>query len=66
MKKALIKAIRTLAQLIAAGGLTALVDQAVGGLTAAQASLVLTAWGVTVTYVHNLLENTGVITNRQG
>lgn len=61
MKKAIYRAVRTLAQLIAAGGLTALVDQATGGLSAEQAALVLTGWGVFVTFIHNLLENVGAV-----
>lgn len=64
MKEASNRAVRTLAQLIASGGLTALVDQAVGGLSAEQAGLVLTGWAVFVTFVHNYLEDAGIIKSR--
>lgn len=61
MSNALKRAARTLGQLVASGGLTAIVDQLAGGLSAQQAALVLTGWTVVVSYVHNLLEDSGAV-----
>lgn len=55
------RALRTLAQLIVAGGLTALVDQLAHGLGASTAALVLAGWQVVVTLAHNALEDAGTI-----
>jgi len=57
MNRAARKAIRTLLQLIASGGLTALVAAVADGLAAATATIVLAAWTVVVTYVQNALED---------
>lgn len=55
------RAIRTLLQLIASGGLTVLVGEFVDGLTPRQAALTLAAWQVVVTYLQNVLEDKGTI-----
>lgn len=62
----IVRAIRTFAQLIAGGALTGLVSLFTGGLTAQQATLVLAVWTVVVTYVQNLLEDTGAIPSTKG
>ena len=61
MNRAVRKAIRTALQLVASGGLTALVSLIAGGLEPATAAIVLAAWTVLVTYVQNLLEDAGTI-----
>jgi len=58
---ALKRAIRTLIQLVAAGGLTAVVNTFADGLTASQATLVLAGWGFVVSWAQNALENRGTI-----
>lgn len=55
------KAIRSLIQLAAAGGLTALVDLAAHGLAPASAGAVLVVWGTVVAFLHNYLETAGAI-----
>ncbi len=55
------RAIRTLAQLIAAGGLTALVSAVADGLTPYASGIVLAGWTVIVSYVVNWLEASGTI-----
>lgn len=49
--------LRTVIQLIASGGLTAIVDAVVGGLSPAMIALVLAVWQAVVTYCHNWLED---------
>lgn len=61
MNRALRKALRTLLQVIASGGLTALVSAIAGGVAPATAAIVLAGWTVVVTYVQNALEGTGSI-----
>lgn len=55
--EALKRAVRTALQLIAAGGLTALVNAIAGGLSPETAALVLAGWQVAVTFAHNALED---------
>lgn len=55
------KALRTLLQMGAGGGLTALVDLAAHGLSPAQAGAIMVAWTTAVTFLHNYLETAGVI-----
>lgn len=55
------RAIRTLCQLVVAGGLTALVDQLAHGLAPATAGLILAGWQVIVTLAQNALEDAGTI-----
>jgi len=55
------KALRTVLQLAAAGGLTALVSALADGLAPAQAGLLVAAWGVVVTFLQNTLETAGMI-----
>jgi hypothetical protein len=61
MSDALRRAGRTLLQLIAAGGLTALIAALVDGLDTKAATLTLAGWTVFVTYVQNLLEDKGTL-----
>lgn len=61
MNDALKRAIRTLLQLIAAGGLTAVVNTFADGLTASQATLVLAGWGFFVSWAQNTLEDHGKV-----
>lgn len=61
MNRALRKALRTILQVIASGGLTALVSAIAGGIAPATAAIVLATWTVIVTYVQNALEGTGTI-----
>lgn len=51
------RTIRTLLQLIASGGLTALVAAVADGLTATQAASVLAAWNIVVTFSQNWAED---------
>lgn len=55
------KAARTLLQLAAAGGLTALVDLLAHGLAPGAAGAILVAWGTVVAFLHNFLETSGTI-----
>lgn len=55
------RAIRSLIQLIAAGGLTALVNTLAGGLSPSVATIVLMVWGVVVSWAQNALEDAGTI-----
>jgi hypothetical protein len=55
------KAARTLLQLAAGGGLTALVDLAAHGLSPASAGAILVAWGTVVAFLHNYLETNGSV-----
>jgi hypothetical protein len=55
------KAIRTLLQLAAGGGLTALVDLAAHGLSPGTAGAILVAWGTAVAFLHNFLETNGTV-----
>jgi len=57
MNDATRRTIRTLLQLLASGALTALVDQAAGGLSPAVAGLVLAGWQIVVTFAHNAVED---------
>lgn len=61
MNDAVKRALRTAGQLVASGGLTLLVDKFAGGLDPEVAVLVLAGWQVVVTYLHNLLEDKGVV-----
>jgi hypothetical protein len=61
MNRAARKAIRTLLQVIASGGLTALVSAIAGGIEPATAAIFMAAWTVIVTYTQNALEGTGTI-----
>lgn len=61
LNRGLRKAARTLLQLAAAGGLTALVDLAAHGLAPEQAAAVMIVWGTLVAFLHNFLETKGVI-----
>lgn len=51
------RGIRTLIQLVASGGLTALVDKLAGGLDPSYVALVLSGWQVVVTLAQNWLED---------
>ncbi len=55
------RALRTVLQLIAAGGLTALVNTLAGGLSPSVAALILMAWGVVVSFAQNYLEDKGAV-----
>jgi len=55
------RALRTLLQLIAAGGLTALVSVLADGLSPYWAGVVTILAGVVVTFTQNYLESTGTI-----
>lgn len=55
------KAIRTVIQITAGGGLTALVDVIAGGMQPNTKLLVLTAWTVVITFAQNTLETAHVI-----
>lgn len=57
MPDSLRRAIRTLLQLIASGGLTALVDSFAGGLSPESATLLLMINTVLVTFLQNYLED---------
>lgn len=57
MSEASRRAARTLAQLVASGVLTALVNTLVGGMTPEQATVVLAVWQCIVTFAHNWLED---------
>jgi hypothetical protein len=59
MKTALYRATRTALQLVAGGGLTALVTVIAGGLTAHEAEIVMAVNTVAITYAQNLLEDLG-------
>lgn len=61
MNDALKRALRTLAQLVVSGALTATVNDLVHHLTPTQALLALAGWQVVVTYAHNWLEDRGLI-----
>lgn len=61
MKRAINRAIRTLLQLVAAGGLTALVAALGDGLDTESAALLTIGWGVVVAFAQNLLEGTGTL-----
>ena len=55
------KAARTLLQLVASGGLTALVNQFGDGLSTNQKGLVAVAWMLVVTFAQNYAETVGAI-----
>lgn len=55
------KGARTLLQMAAAGGLTALVDLVAHGLSPATAGAVLVVWGVVVAFLHNYTETAGIL-----
>lgn len=57
MTRAIRKAIRTALQLIASGGLTALVTAIAGGLSPYVSGIVLAVSAVLVTFVQNALED---------
>lgn len=57
MSDAVRRALRTLMQLVASGGLTALVDKLVGGMDPAYVAIVMAVWQVAVTFAHNWLED---------
>jgi len=61
MSRGLKKAGRTLVRLVAAGGLTALVDLTVHGLSPESAAAVMVVWGTVVSFLHNYLETAGTI-----
>lgn len=61
MSRGLRKAGRTLIRLVAAGGLTALVDLAAHGLSPEQAAAIMIVWGTVVSFLHNYLETAGAI-----
>jgi len=61
MSRGLRKAGRTLVRLVAAGGLTALVDLAAHGLSPEAAAAVMVVWGTVVSFLHNYLETNGTI-----
>lgn len=61
MSEALKRALRTVGQLVVSGALTTLVDKLAGGLSPDIAGLVLAGWQILVTYVHNQLEEAGVV-----
>lgn len=61
MNRATRKALRTLLQLIASGGLTVLVSAVAEGLSPTSAGLVLALNTVAVTFLQNLLEAEGVV-----
>lgn len=58
------RVLRTLAQLVVGGGLTALV-QAVADLNPAFSLAVMGAWTVVVSYVQNSLEDSGAVKDRR-
>lgn len=55
------KGLRTLAQLVAGGALTALISAVAGGLPAATQGLVMAAWTTVVAFAQNSLETAGTI-----
>ena len=55
------RALRTLFQFIAAGGLTALVDEITAGLTGSAVAAVFALAALVVTYAQNELEDRGTI-----
>lgn len=59
MKTALYRATRTLLQLVAGGGLTALVTVVTDGLAPETTAIVMAANTVVVTYFQNLAEDLG-------
>ena len=61
MKRAINRTLRTLAQLIAAGGFTGLVAAVADGLTPYTAGIVLAASTVAATFMQNLLEGLGTV-----
>lgn len=61
MSKAVKRALRSLAQFVAAGGATALVNQLVVNLDPATAVTVTVAFGTFISYLQNALEDAGVI-----
>lgn len=62
MNRALSRAARTLLQLVAAGGLTALINAAAEGLSPNAKAIVLAASTLAVAAAQNLLEGLGVVT----
>lgn len=61
MSNALRRAVRTLVQLVAAGGLTGIVNAIAGGLSAQAAAVVLAASTFVATWAQNALESHGLI-----
>lgn len=61
MSKAVRRGLRTLLQLIAAGGMTGLVAAVSEGLSAYTSGIVLAASTVLVAFTQNLLEDTGAV-----
>lgn len=61
MKDVFHRVVRTILQLIVAGGLTTLVNTLVNGLDPTYMALVLAGWQAIVTAAQNYLEETGVI-----
>lgn len=55
------KALRSLLQLAAAGGLTWIVDLIAHGLSPAVSGLLVAAWGTLVAFLHNFLESNGSV-----
>ncbi len=60
-KRGLYKGLRTVAQLVAGGSLTALISAVAGGLSPAWAAVLLGVWTAVVAGVQNTLETTGTI-----
>lgn len=61
MNKAVKRAVRSLLQFVAAGGVTALVAQLTGSLEPATAVTVTVAFGTFISYLQNALEDAGVV-----
>jgi hypothetical protein len=61
VNRAIRRTLRTLAQLIAAGGLTGLVAAVADGLTPYVAGIVLAASTLGATFLQNLLEGVGAV-----
>lgn len=61
MNRTLSRTLRTLVQLVAAGGLTALVNTIADGLTGNAKAIVLSVSALAVVVAQNLLEGAGVI-----
>ncbi len=61
MNRGIRKAIRTILQLVAGGGLTALVSALAGGLDPSVQGIVLGAWTTAIAFAQNALESVGTI-----
>jgi len=61
MSKAIKRAVRSFIQFVAAGGVTALVDQLIVDLDPETAVIITIAFGTFVSYLQNALEDAGTV-----